>query len=81
MYIAFTYPFSYSETTQYFDKIHEKITNDFSDSIYIHRELLGLSLEERNVELITITGKNGVCEDEREDRIDKLFPEVVNGED
>lgn len=64
MYIAFTYPFSYSETTEYFDKIHSKIKNEFSESIYFHRELLGYSLEDRNVELITITGMNGVSKDE-----------------
>ena len=76
MYIAFTYPFSYSETTEYFDKMEMRIKNEFSDSIYIHRELLTYSLEDRNVELITITGTNGISETEREDRIDKLFPDT-----
>lgn len=47
-----------------------------SDKIYIHRELLGYSLEERNVELITITGVNGVSENEKEEKIDKLFPDI-----
>eukprot|EP00347_Sterkiella_histriomuscorum_P018404 403345634 len=76
MYIAFTYPFSYSETTEYFDKMQLKIKNEFADQIYIHRELLAYSLENRNVELITLTGTNGVSESEQEDRIDKLFPDI-----
>lgn len=75
MYIAFTYPFSYSESTQYFDKLEDKIKRDFPDRIYFHRELLAYSLEDRNVELITITGANGVSDSQREDKIDLLFPE------
>lgn len=75
MYIAFTYPFSYTETTQYFDRLQEKIKRSFSDRIYIHRELLAYSLEDRNVELVTITGMNGVSEQVTEDKIDLLFPE------
>ncbi len=74
MYIAFTYPFSYQECTTYFDKVHAKIKRDFSETIYFHRELITRSLEDRNVELITITGTNGVDKDEKEDKIDGLFP-------
>lgn len=62
MYIAFTYPFSYEECTNYFDRIQAKIANKYSDTIYFHRELLTYSLEDRNVELITITGMNGIQE-------------------
>ena len=75
LYIAFTYPFSYTETTEYFDKIGEKIKKNLSEYVYFHRELLTYSLEDRNVELITITGKNGVLENEREETIPELFPE------
>jgi hypothetical protein len=74
MYIAFTYPFSYSECARYFDKINAKIRKDFSDRIYFHRELLAFSLEDRNVELITITGLNGVDMNEKEEGIPGLFP-------
>ena len=43
---------------------------------YFHRELLTYSLEGRRVELITITNKTGmVGDEEREDPIDRLFPE------
>ncbi|CDW91598.1 UNKNOWN [Stylonychia lemnae] len=76
LYIAFTYPFSYSETTEYFDKIQDKISKDFKDQIYIHRELLTYSLEDRNVELITITGLNGVQTQEREEGIPTLCNKV-----
>jgi hypothetical protein len=44
------------------------------DEVYFHRELLTYSLEERNVELITITGHNDI-KDEREENLPGLFPE------
>jgi hypothetical protein len=46
-------------------------------AVYFHRELLGYSKEKRFVELITITGKNGV-NDERDSRIEGkgLFPSL-----
>ena len=49
-----------------------------SEEIYFHRELLGYSRELRYVELITITGKEGVQE-EREPKIvgPGLFPEFA----
>jgi hypothetical protein len=66
MYIAFTYPFSYEECGQYFDNVQEKIAKTLSDKIYFHRELLTYSLEERHVELITITGHNEKLEEREE---------------
>ena len=54
--------------------MQEKISSSLSDQIYFHRELLTYSLEERNVELITITGHNERCE-EREENMQGLFPE------
>jgi len=44
------------------------------EEVYFHRELLTYSLEERNVELITITGHNEI-KDEREENLPGLFPE------
>lgn len=78
MFIAFTYPFSYTECTHYFDKVHAKIKRDFSDSIYFHRELITKSLEDRNVELITITGTNGVDAENKEEKLNGLFPQVTD---
>ncbi len=74
MYIAFTYPFSYEDCNKYFDDVQSKIKNSLSDQIYFHRELLTYSLEERHVELITITGQNEKLE-EREESLKGLFPE------
>lgn len=74
MYIAFTYPFSYEECNQYFDRVQNKIASQFEDKIYFHRELLTYSLEERHVELITISGHNDRLE-VREDDIPGLFPD------
>lgn len=81
MFIAFTYPFSYSECTMYFDKVHAKINREFKEEIYFCRELLTQSLEGRNVELITITGMNGVSEEEREEEIEGLFKELTEEND
>jgi hypothetical protein len=74
MYIAFTYPFSYEDCNQYFDNVQDKIQRNLSDQIYFHRELLVESLEERHVELITITGQNEKLE-EREESLKGLFPD------
>lgn len=46
-----------------------------SDLVYFHRELLTSSLEDRNVELITISGHNEKSED-REEPIKNLFPVI-----
>lgn len=48
--------------------------SSFKDSIYCHRELLTLSLEDRHVELITISGMNDKQE-ELEDSLPGLFPD------
>lgn len=74
MYIAFTYPFSYEDCNQYLDGVQDKIAKSFNEQIYFHRELLVHSLEERHVELITISGHNGKKE-ELEDTLDGLFPD------
>ncbi len=73
-YFAFTYPFSYEECLNYFDKARSKVEKKLKDEVYFHRELLTYSLEDRVVELITITGKNKQLE-EKEDSIEGLFPE------
>ena len=49
-----------------------------NEEIYFHRELLGYSKEMRNVELITITGKDGDLPEEREKKIEGpgMFPPI-----
>jgi len=74
MYIAFTYPFSYEDCNAYFDNVQRTVENTLADKVYIHRELLTYSMEQRNVELITITGHNDRLE-ELEEGLPGLFPE------
>jgi hypothetical protein len=45
-----------------------------SSNIYVHREVLGYSIERRIIELLTITGRDKITE-KREEIIDDLFPE------
>lgn len=42
--------------------------------MYVHKEILGLSLEGRPMELLTISGRNKMTYD-REDLIEGLFPD------
>ena len=59
-YFSFIEPWGYEDTINFFSDWEERIKSSprMSDEVYIHRELLGYSLEGRYVELITITGKN-----------------------
>jgi len=45
-----------------------------SDTIYFHKEILALSLENRPMELLTITGKDDKLLNDREALIEGLFP-------
>ena len=45
-----------------------------SDIIYFHKEILCLSLENRPMELLTITGKDDKITEDRESMIPGLFP-------
>ncbi|XP_061098464.1 cytosolic carboxypeptidase-like protein 5 isoform X2 [Conger conger] len=83
-YFAFCYPFSYTESQDMLQQLDQKFVNFMHlspssplDSVYYHREALCLSLEGRRVDLITITSCHGMME-EREPRLDKLFPESHN---
>ena len=48
-----------------------------SDTIYVHREVLGYSFENRPMEMVTLTSKQGIT-DKREPLIEGLFPESNN---
>jgi cytosolic carboxypeptidase protein 5 len=73
-YFAFTYPFSYYDICEKNTKIEEKLQNSEYDYIYYHKELLGKSIEQRNVDLITLTSKEGML-DVREELLENCFPE------
>ncbi|KAJ8355491.1 hypothetical protein SKAU_G00182850 [Synaphobranchus kaupii] len=80
-YFAFCYPFSYTECQDMLQQLDQKFVNSMHlspssplDSVYYHREALCLSLDGHRVDLITITSCHGMM-DEREPRLDKLFPE------
>ena len=47
---------------------------DLENDIYYHRELLINSIENRRIDLLTITSFHGLTE-EREERLTNLFPE------
>ena len=51
------------------------------NEVYFHWELLTYSLEDRIVELITITGNNNGKQEEREDKVSNLFPDLKECDD
>jgi cytosolic carboxypeptidase protein 5 len=78
VYFAFTYPYSYVDIQNKLDKIDDHLKSPDYDYIYYHRELLGYSIENRRVDLITLSSKEGITK-EHEDLIENWFPE--HGED
>jgi hypothetical protein len=73
-YFAFTYPFSYVDICDKLVKIEEKLKETDYDYIYYHKELLGRSIEERGVDLVTLTSKMGML-GEKEELLENCFPE------
>ena len=84
-YLAFTYPYSYKDLQIFLSRLEKKhgslseksfdaLTKSSTNSIYFHRENVCYSLEKRRIDLLTISGVNGVLSD-REEKLDKLFPE------
>lgn len=79
VYIAFCFPFSYSECQAMLGSLQARHSFPWNvqrpeNSIYFHRELLCYSLERRRVDLITVSSCAGIT-NEREARLDGLFPE------
>ncbi|RXG69340.1 Cytosolic carboxypeptidase-like protein 5 [Armadillidium vulgare] len=72
-YYAFTYPYTYTELQSFLSILDQRFSTD-SSSLYYYRELLTTSLDGSRVDLVTITSHSGKLE-EREDRLDDLFPE------
>ncbi|XP_011690005.1 PREDICTED: LOW QUALITY PROTEIN: cytosolic carboxypeptidase-like protein 5 [Wasmannia auropunctata] len=76
-YFAFTYPFSYTDLQNYLSRIDvrmEKRSVICRDDIYYHRECAIKSLEDRRLDILTISSYHNISM-EREDRLSNLFPE------
>ncbi|XP_063771002.1 cytosolic carboxypeptidase-like protein 5 isoform X2 [Pseudophryne corroboree] len=84
-YFAFCFPFSYEESQEMLAGLDGRFADCrlmspgscSPDTIYYHRELLCHSLERLRVDLLTITSCHEMME-EREPRLDKLFPDRSN---
>lgn len=78
-FLAFTYPFTYTELQNYLNNIDTKIIQDSnstiknSDSIYYHRECAIKSLEDRRLDVITISSHHNITT-EYEDNLNGLYP-------
>ena len=82
-YVAFTYPYSYKELQSYLgrlekrfsslDMTYEDIRSQNPNYVYFHRENLCYSLQNRRIDLITISGNTGILED-RESNLSSLYP-------
>lgn len=77
MYVAFTYPFTYADLQHYLNRIDARISKQNSsstDAIYYHRECAIKSLEDRRLEVLTISSYHNIST-EREDNLKGLYPE------
>ena len=86
-FLAFTYPYKYEELQETLNVIEKSFsgrsgnfkhlqTKDKTD-IYVHRETVIKSLENRNLDLVTITDLSGIQE-ELEEELPDLFPDKSN---
>ncbi|KAL0125552.1 hypothetical protein PUN28_004574 [Cardiocondyla obscurior] len=76
-YFAFTYPFSYTDLQNYLRRIDMRMGKRSvmsADDIYYHRECAIKSLEDRRLDVLTITSYYNISM-EREDRLNNMFPE------
>jgi len=83
VFFAFTYPYGYKELQGNLGRLEKKYQNGqlgfdqiaglHESAIYFHRELVTYSLEKRRLDLITLSGLNGILP-EREPHMEGLFP-------
>ncbi|XP_076174734.1 cytosolic carboxypeptidase-like protein 5 isoform X3 [Ptiloglossa arizonensis] len=76
-YIAFTYPFSYTDLQNYLRRVDARIakrTITCADDVYYHKECAIKSLEGRRMDIITISSFHNIST-EREERLNNMFPE------
>lgn len=77
VYLAFSFPYSYTDVIKFVDSINHLYTDD--KDIYFHRELLTLTKELRRIDLLTITAKGPKFEEAiakylKERVLENLFP-------
>lgn len=72
VFFAFSYPFSYEENQKLMEKYEQMYSAD--PDIYFHRELLIRSLQERDVDLITISSHEGKLAENESTLDENLFP-------
>jgi len=72
VFFAFSYPFSYEENQKLMEKYEQMYSTD--PDIYFHRELLIRSLQERDVDLITISSHEGKLTEYESTLDENLFP-------
>ncbi|KAK0164758.1 hypothetical protein PV328_003338 [Microctonus aethiopoides] len=78
IYVAFTYPFTYSDLQHYLNKIDIRMSKQnlsCTDAIYYHRECAIKSLEGRRLDVLTISSHHNISTD-REARLMGMFPET-----
>lgn len=75
VYFSFTYPYSYATLQSELASIEAAHTNtlDAPGSIYFNRELIACSIEQRRIDLLTITAAGGHSE-QQEEVMPGLFP-------
>ncbi|KAL6268400.1 hypothetical protein P5V15_001535 [Pogonomyrmex californicus] len=77
-YFAFTYPFSYTDLQNYLKRIDMRMGKRSvvcMDDIYYHRECAIKSMEDRRLDILTISSYHNISM-EREDRLNNMFPEM-----
>ncbi|XP_015116442.1 cytosolic carboxypeptidase-like protein 5 isoform X2 [Diachasma alloeum] len=81
IYVAFTYPFTYTDLQQYLNRIDSRMLKQNygnTDAIYYHRECAIKSLEGRRLDVLTISSYHNITPD-REEKLRGMFP--VEGEE
>ena len=69
---AFCFPWSYEKNEAFLQYIKERVKNK---NIYYHDEILTLSKEKRKIHLLTITSKNNIILNKKEQTLNGLFPD------
>lgn len=75
VFFAFTYPYSYAQLQSELEQMEETHVNtlDVPGSVYLTRELITTSIDQRRIDLLTITAAGGHLQ-EQEAVIPGLFP-------
>lgn len=55
IYVAFTYPYTYNDIHLSINDVEERCLRRGADKVYFHREIIGKSVEGRDLEMFTLT--------------------------